>query len=207
VHDIVAGGGLSAEGTWRPSRQDVLVHVKPLSVLFRAKFRAQRHKTDLFPLVDAHVWRKDGVVHCQPVGSGEDACRYLAPSLFRVAISHNRILTWANGHVTFQDKASATDQTQSATGPAEAFIRRFLQHVLPDRFINVRYDGVLSPGNRHVLTRVRALLGARTVETTTLGQPPEVQAPSKAREAPRCPTCGSLVRLVETRRPLSRWPP
>jgi hypothetical protein len=75
VHDLVAGGGLSAEGAWRPSRQDCRVHVKPLSVLCRAQCRAQLHQTDLVPLVDAHVWNKDGVVHCEPVGSGEEACR------------------------------------------------------------------------------------------------------------------------------------
>ena len=52
VHYIVAGGGLADEGRWLPSRQDFLVHVKPLSVLFRAKFRDQLHKTPLGPLVD-----------------------------------------------------------------------------------------------------------------------------------------------------------
>jgi hypothetical protein len=154
VHDIVAGGGLSAEGTWLPSRQDFLVHVTPLSVLFRAQFRDDLHKTALCSRVDAHVWNKDWVVHCEPVGSGEEAFRYLAPYLFRVAISNNRVLKLEDGQVTFQDKESATDQTRSATVPAQEFIRRFLQHVLPARCINVRYDGFLSPGHRHVLTRV-----------------------------------------------------
>jgi hypothetical protein len=101
-HDIVAGGGLSAEGAWRPARHDFLVHVKPLSVLFRAKFRAQLHQTDLFPLVDAHVWNKAGVVHCEPVGRGEEAFRDLAPYLFRVAIRNNRLVKLEDGHVTFQ---------------------------------------------------------------------------------------------------------
>lgn len=74
-HSIVAGGGLSPEGPWRPARQDFLVHVTPLSVLFRAKFREQLKTTALVPLVAAHVWSKDWVVHCEPVGSGEEACR------------------------------------------------------------------------------------------------------------------------------------
>lgn len=155
-HDLVAGGGLSAAGAWRPSRPDFLVHVKPLSVRFRAQCRAPLHKTDLCPLVDEHVWNKDWVVHCEPVGRGEEAFRYRTPYIFRVALRNNRIVTREDGHVTFQYKASATDQTQSSTVPAEEFLRRFLQHVLPDRCINVRYDGFLSPGNRHLLTRVRA---------------------------------------------------
>jgi len=207
VHYIVAGGGLSADGAWLPARQDFLVHVTPLSILFRAKFRAYLQKTDLFPLVDAHVWTKDWVVHCKPVGSGEEAFRYLAPYVFRVAISNHRILKLENGHVTFQYKDSATHQTQSATLPAQEFIRRFLQHVLPDRFIKVRYYGFLSPGNRPLLTQVSRVLGASTVTSTTLGQHPDGKESTNAREAPRCPRCGNLLILVETLRPNTRSPP
>ena len=207
VQYIVAGGGLSPQGSWLPSRQVFLVHVKPLSVLFRAKFRAQLHKTELFPLVDERAWSKDWVVHCEPIGSGEDAFRYLAPYIVRVAISNNRIITLEDGQVTFQDKDSATDHTTASTVTAEECIRRFLQHVLPDRFIKVCYDGFLSPGNRHVLAKVSTVLGASTVETTTTGQHPDGTEPTHAREGPRCPQCGSIVILVETLRPRSRWPP
>src|SRR2546422_7183976 len=90
-HSIVAGGGLAGDGTWLPSRAAFLVHVKPRSVIFRAKVRDQRPHTDLFAQVDAHVWAKDWVVHGQPVGSGEHAFRELAPDLLRVAISKKNI--------------------------------------------------------------------------------------------------------------------
>ena len=207
VHDIVAGGGRSAEGAWLPSRHNVLVHVTPLSLLFRAKCRDALQQTDLFPLVDAPVWTKDWVVHCEPVGSGEEAFRSLAPYIFRVAIRNNRVLTLEDGHGTFQYTESAPDQTRATTVPAQEFIRRFLQHVLPDRFINVRYDGFLSPGNRHRLTRVSTSRGANTVEPPTTGQHPAVKASPNARDAPRCPTCGNILILVETLRPNTRSPP
>jgi hypothetical protein len=86
-------------------------------------------------------------------------------------------------------------------------MRRFLQHVLPDRFIKVRSYGFLSPGTYHLLTRVQALLGASTVETTIPGQHPDVKEPTNARDAPRCPQCGSILILVATLRRRSRWPP
>jgi len=207
VHYIVAGGGLSAEDTWLPSRQDFLVHVTPLSVLFRAKFRDHLKKTELFPLVDAHIWTKDWVVHCKPVGSGAEAFRYLAPYIFRVAISNKHILKLEDGHVTFQYKDSATHRTQSTTVPAQEFIRRFLQHVLPDRFLKVRYYGFLSPGNRHLLTQVSQLCGASIVETTTTNQHPAVKESPNTRDAPRCPQCGNILLLVETLRPTTRSPP
>lgn len=198
VHYIVTGGGLSSDDRWLPSRPDFLVPVKPLSLLFRAKFRDQLKKTDRFPLVAELVWKKDWVVHCQPVGTGEHAFRYLAPYIFRVAISNNRLLKLDDGQVTFQYKESATDQITACRLSAEEFIRRFLQHVLPDRFIKVRYYGLLSPANRHWLNRARARLGVSPIEPDRPGKQPVVKEPI---DPPRCPNCGSPLRLVETLRP------
>jgi Putative transposase len=135
LHYIATGGGLSADGRWRTSRQDFLVHVKPLSILFRAKFRDLLKQTDLFRFLDPQVWRKDWVVHSQTVGSGEAAFKYLAPYIFRVAISNRRILALEDGQVTFSYKDSATDRTKFSTIPAEEFIGRFLQHILPKGFV------------------------------------------------------------------------
>jgi hypothetical protein len=204
LHDIVAGEGRSGDGNWLPSREDCLVHVKPLSVICQAKCRDQLKKTDLFAQVDEPVWQTDWVVHCQPVGRGEQACSYLAPDIFRVAISQKSILKLEDGQVTFQSKESATDQTQCCTLTAEEFIRRFLQHVLPDRFIKVRYYGVLSPSNRHVLNRTRQWLAASAIAPKTIGKHPWVKQPI---DAPRCPHCGSILIVVQTLRPNTRSPP
>jgi hypothetical protein len=85
VHYLVPGGGLSADGqSWRRARNAFFVHVKPLSRLFRGKFRAALRQTDLFDHVSAQVWQQEWVVHCQPVGTGEAALKYLAPYIFRV---------------------------------------------------------------------------------------------------------------------------
>jgi Putative transposase len=124
-----------------------------------------------------------------------------------VASSNHRISTRDDGTVTFQSKDSATDHTQASTVTAEACLRRVLQHVLPDRCINVRDDGVLRPGNRQVRAKVSTVLGASTVDTTTTGQPPDGTEPTPAREGPRCPQCGSSLILVATLRPRRRWPP
>ena len=48
VHYLVPTGGLAADGqTWLSARKDFLVPVKPLSIIFRAKFRDALQKTDL----------------------------------------------------------------------------------------------------------------------------------------------------------------
>ncbi len=107
------------------------------------------------------MWREEWVVDCQPVGNGETALKYLAPYVFRVAISNNRIEKLENDAVTYRYKESASGQMRRCTLPVEEFMRRFLQHVLPRGFVKVRYYGFFAPGNRHRLAQVRSLLGQR----------------------------------------------
>jgi hypothetical protein len=76
-------------------------------------------------------------VHCQPVGNGLTALKYLAPYIFRVPISNRRILKLTDGKVTFRYRASDTGKLRICTLPAEEFIRRFLQHVLPKGFVKM----------------------------------------------------------------------
>jgi hypothetical protein len=162
IHYLVPGGALAPDGqSWRLAQKNFLVHVKPLTILFRAKFRDALKKTELFEQVSTEVWQQAWVVHCQPVGSGERALKYLAPYIFRVAISNNRIVKLENGQVTFRYR-SATERTYKyCTLPAEEFIRRSLrvQHVLPRGFVKVRYYGLFSPVYRPVLRRRNCACG------------------------------------------------
>ena len=156
VHYLIPAGGLADDGqTWRPARADFLVPVKALSGIFRARLRDALRSTNLFDLVPAMVWEQDWVVHCQAVGQGETAFKYLAPYIFRVAISNSRILKVENDHVTFRYRASDTGQARICTLAAEEFIHRFLQHVLPKGFGKVRDYGFLSVAHRAQLTTLR----------------------------------------------------
>ena len=201
VHYLVTGGGLSDDGRWRSSRKDFLVPVKALSPIFRAKFRDELKKTELFSLVDSHVWRKDWVVHSEPVGSGEAAFKYLAPYIFRVALSNGRLCSLHNGQVTFAYKESSTDQPRRCTLTAQEFIRRFLQHVLPNRFIKVRYYGLLSPAQRQRLRKARQLLMAATHKPT-----PQLIRPSLPPPIPTCPQCHGPLTLLGPLLPRGRAP-
>ncbi len=201
IHYIVTGGGLAPAGSWKPSRPDFLLPQQPLAIIFRAKVRAALKKSGLLAPVDPRVWQKQWVVDCEAVGSGAAAFKYLAPYIFRVALCNKRLLKLADGQVTFQYKESATQQLRTCSLPAAAFIRRFLQHVLPQRFIKVRYYGLLSPTNRHLLQRGRALL------TTTQLLPPGPAATAPVREALLCPHCGSPLTLLGTLQPQRVRPP
>jgi putative transposase len=105
--------------------------------------------------------------------------------------------------VTFKYKDSATDQVRFCTVSAEEFMRRFLQHVLPERFVKVRYYGLLSPGNRHLLKRVREALGARTSGSVASSE----GGTRNQREPLRCPSCGSEMKLIGTLSSRGREPP
>jgi hypothetical protein len=205
VHYIATGGGRTPNGQWLNSRPNFLVHITPLSILFRAKFRDLLKKTELFQLVDPRVWQKNWGVHCKAVDSGLRAFKYLAPYLFRVAISNNRIHTPDdNGMVTFSYKDSADQQTKFSTIPAQEFIRRFLQHVLPDHFIKVRYYGLLSRTNRELFETAKILLHAKLDTLSKSGAASEQGTPDTAL---RCPTCGSVLILLQRLLPDRRGPP
>jgi hypothetical protein len=174
VHYLVPGGGLSADGqTWLRARTAFFVHVKPLSRLFRAKFRAALRQAGLLEQVPTQVWGQEWVVHCQPVGSGQAALKYLATYIFRVALSNHRILKLQEGQVTFRYRESDTRRWKTATLPAEEFIRRFLQHLLPKGFQKVRYYGFFSPSQRHRLHQVRALLKVSSPTLTPNSHQPQ----------------------------------
>ena len=202
IHYIVAGGGLTDDGRWSSSSEDFLVHVKPLGIIFRAKFRDELKKAGLFDRVDKRVWKKNWVVHSKPVGNGLAAFKYLACYVFRVAISNNRILKLEDGQVSFQYKESASDQIKTSEVSAEEFIRRFLHHVLPKRFVKVRFFGLLSPSNRHLLSKVRQLLGVVDNANTSL-----VKGSKEIEQSRCCPTCGSALVLIRSLTPMrSRSP-
>ncbi len=172
VHYLIPAGGVADDGqTWQPARDDFLVPVKALSGILpmspalgrggpvrRARFREALRLTELFDLVPASVWEQDWVVHCKAVGNGETAFKYLAPYIFRVAISNRRLLKIENEQVTFRYRASDSGQAKLCTLAVEEFIHRFLQHVLLKGFVKVRYYGFLSVSQHAQLTMLRQQL-------------------------------------------------
>jgi len=208
VHYLVPAVGLSADGTIRrPRNATFLVPAKALAILFRAKFRAALRQTVLYREVSSATWSQAWVVDCRQVGSGRAALKYLAPYVFRVALSNNRILSVQDDRVTFRYRDGDTKQLRTCTLPALAFISRFLQHVLPKGFVKVRYYGLFRLGNRVLLQQVRILVSPiEPAEPTTL----VVQTPVELPATPamlRCPSCGQLMQVIQMIPRQSRAPP
>ena len=185
VHYLVPGGGLSPEGEqWRSPRSAAwLVPVRALSRLFRGKFKAAlATATELCALVPPQVWHKDWVTHCQPAGSGTEVLTYFAPYIYRIALTNNRLETLEDGQVTFRFQKRNSAGWKRLTLPADAFIHRFLQHVLPRGFCKVRAYGLLSPRQRQRLPQLRTLLA------TDLPTAPAPECASPRAPAPPAPT-------------------
>jgi len=205
VHMLVPAGGLDRDGNWRTTRKKWLVPVKALSKLFRARFMKLAKKALPEVSFPQEVWKKEWVVYCKPpLSNSKKVLRYLSRYVHRIAIANSRIESLDNGKVIFRYQESATGALKRMTLSVSEFLRRYLQHVLPQRFHKVRYYGLLSPANRTTLKRVQLLQAPRQKTV-----PQEIKGTSEQMTSKHlCPCClegGMVVISILPRR--SRSPP
>lgn len=200
IHYIVPGGAISTDDrTWRRSGEHFFVPVKALSPIFRAKFMGRMKKAGLADSVPKEVWQQPWNVNSQAVGKSETSIKYLAPYVFRVAISDRRIVKVADGRVFFSYKKHGSNRLRTMDLDAMEFIRRFLQHVLPTGFMKVRYYGFMSPNS------VISLEEVKTNIALSYGfKPPTQPTEPKAKAILTCRDCGSPVRYLFATTPTQR---
>ena len=165
IHCVVTGGGLSPDGSrWVSCRKGFFIPVRVMSALFSRKFLDLLKKCftsdDLafpgsishlrqpgnFESFRRHLYHKKWVVYCKPPFDGaKGVLQYLGRYTHRIAISNNRILTIRDGNVSFlwRDYADGNRQKTMKLQAGE-FIRRFLLHVLPPRYVRIRHFGLLA---------------------------------------------------------------
>ncbi len=203
AHFIVPGGGISPDAKrWLTAQRDYLMPEKAVATILRAKFRdALKKVPELFGQIPKKVWRTDWVVDIEPVGKGQSVLKYLVPYIFRVAISNSRIQAFQNGNVTFRYQDNK-GKWHRMTMPAEKFISRFLQHVLPKGFVKVRYYGFLSPRKRDLLDVIKELFEWAKIkfDSNKTSDATDVRVMS-------CPKCGHPMALVGEIKPLRNRSP
>jgi len=245
LHCVVTAGGLSPDGRqWIPTRQDYLLPVKVLGRLFRGKFLAglqelyqSKHLTlrgsttnladpKAFGALRDRLYRTDWIVYAKPPFGGlAQVFQYLGRYSHRVAISNSRLLSMADGKVALRYKDYRDGQRWKVMIlSAEEFLRRFLLHVLPKRFVRIRHYGLLA--GRNVTTRLRQARSLLTPAAPESEPPPAAESqPAPESQSPpgpqfaawrqrvlawtgqdplRCPHChGPLIRrtLPELLRP------
>lgn len=236
LHCIVTGGGWSvSESRWLSGRARYLLPVKVLGALFRGKFLAalrRAHRAGELRLPDEPGPRdpetfarllvtlhgKSWVVYAKrPFGGAEQVVRYLGRYTHRVGISNRRLVSLDQSGVTFRTKSG-----KSVTVEPVEFLSRFVEHVLPPRFVKIRHYGLLAPA--HVATALaaarRALSGPKceTTPHSRSAAPIDLRKPRQRDDWQSllleltgidvgvCRACGA--RAVERRPlPLARAPP
>ena len=93
-------------------------------------------------------------------------------------------------HSVKNAKDAATKEL--AYSMTQEFLRRYLQHVLPQGFHKVRYYGFLSPGNRRVLKRLQYLLEERRREKAAKCK----ATPDPPKAERRCPCCKEGIMVI-----------
>jgi hypothetical protein len=224
VHCLVTGGGIS-NASWHPARRNFLLPYAALAKLVRGKLvRGKLMRGKLMAALAKRcpdlalpkaVWRKPWVVHCTPWGEGAEAVlRYLARYVFRTAISNSRIESLDGEGVTFRHKHRASNRWRRTRLSGHEFMRRFLQHVLPQGLHKVRYYGLWHPSKREEAAKVRLLLQVRSSSapliaqsTATAVHPSQTAGASDAGTPPvrPCPCCGQ-GRLLCVRRLYPKQP-
>jgi hypothetical protein len=172
LHCIIAAGVVSKGcKRWIACKNDYLFNQDALSLVFRGKFiqrMDQACKSEKIKFVDNSykklkntLFTKKWVVSVRdPVKRPEDVLEYLARYTHRVAIANSRIKALKDGMVTFSVKNRKKKRTELITISAVEFIRRFLLHSLPKRFVKIRYYGFLANRNRKKnLKTIRLFMG------------------------------------------------
>jgi len=182
VHIVVPGGAINkARREWRKVKNGYLFNGKALAKVFRGKLLRALEETGLSLPPTPKKW----VVHCDKVGKGVEALRYLSRYLYRGVISNDNIIEDDGKNITFQYKESDTNQIKTRKLPAEDFIHLLLQHCLPKGFRRARDYGFLHGNAKQTLKLVQWVF-------RVLVPAPE---PHRRKAKIRCPKCKSTMRF------------
>jgi hypothetical protein len=223
VHALVTAGGLATDGSrWVQSSRKYLFPVKVMGMLLRGKMMAalrELHARRAFASFEDFadpegfdrlmnkLARKSWVVYAKrPFRRVDYVLAYLGRYTHRVGIANSRLVNVQDDEVTFRTKNAKT----ITVTPVE-FLRRFVQHVLPDGFHKIRHYGLYAGAAEDARLAARGYIAPAS-------PPPSVTSPAErtwgeqlhdltGRDVHHCPSCGGLLEARLVSAPLSRAPP
>ena len=215
IHAVVLGGGLDPENHWKDKGEDFFLPIRVISRLFRGKYLSElkqlweddklefhgsaecyKNHYTFKELLDS-CYNKEWIPYCKkPFDGAEPVIKYLGKYTHRIAISNYRIKSMTDCTVTFTAKDYKNHgQWKEVTISGEEFIRRFLMHVPPKRFVRIRHYGLLSSRNKNrKITLCRNLLGCKKY----LSRLKNLDAPAIIRllynkDVCKCSSCGGKI--------------
>jgi hypothetical protein len=205
MHCLVPGGALQANGQWHAAKSNYLFPVRALSRLYRGKMvsllRASRDTFDQYDdqQIDQmlnELMAQEWVVYSKPVMSQtQTVVEYLARYTKRIGLSNARLLKMDSRYVWLKYRDYRNDGRHRVMQlEGGELLRRFLLHMLPKRFMRVRYYGYLANVHRRrKLAQIRQALNKAAQMKQDRVQ--EKVAPGYR---PLCQVCKGIMTLVRT---------
>ena len=208
VHAIVTAGALGAQATrWHPTARHFLFPVHALGRVLRGKLMAalgRAHAGGAFAGFDdfedpqgfvrlmARLPKRSWNVYAKaPFKKGRHVLDYLGRYTHRVGIANSRLLAVSPHKVTFRTKGQAVETVRPVT-----FLRRFVQHVLPDGLHKIRHVGLYASASAPLRDAARLHLGAMAPSPRPSSWRDRLLQLT-GRDPSRCPRCaGPLVTLL-----------
>lgn len=193
IHVVMAGGSIDPKTRlWRTKSGKYLFRQKSLAKVFRAILLKEIVDHDLpVPRNCPRKW----VVNCKNVGKGDKAIIYLGAYLYRGVVREKDIVSYDEDVVTFRYLHAKSKRYRKRTLPGEDFLRLILQHVLPKGFRRVRSYGFMHPCSKGLIKMLQLVLNL---------SPPKINIQLRKRTSLICPTCGAVMKIVQTMIPASR---
>lgn len=215
LHCLVPGGAWNErDHAWHEARSNYLFPVKALSRMFRGVMvsglrRAQRNgefhrvtdEASFNASLDALMQQAWVVYTKANIQKPETIVAYLARYTHKIALDNRRLVDCDEHHVRFRYKDYRDhDRPKVMQLDHAEFIRRFLQHVLPDGFMRIRHYGFLANRCRQQrLAAIRAALLAGIPEQGDHETDPSARGsiPASIPATPcHCPQCKTGILVV-----------
>ena len=164
------------------------------------------HTWGSIPTFIPSCWVEDWIPHCKKTFNGaQTVMKYLGKYTHRIAVSNHRIVRMDDDTVTFLVKDYRNDgQWKELTISGIEFVRRFLMHVPPRRFVRIRHYGLLcSRTKSQKITLCRNLLGCKKYLSKLRDmEKPEILEHLYGIKVCVCKACGGHLGKPQMRMPL-----
>ena len=212
------------EGQWRDNGENFFLPIRVISKVFRGKYLEElkrlweedklvfhgtaekfRNHYTFKELLDS-CYGMDWIPHCKKTFNGaQTVIKYLGKYTHRIAVSNHRIVRMDDDTVTFLVKDYRNEgQWKELTISGVEFVRRFLMHVPPRRFVRIRHYGLLcSRTKSQKLTLCRNLLGCKKYLSKLRDmEMPEILEHLYGIKVCVCKACGGHLGKPQMRMPL-----
>jgi hypothetical protein len=223
VHALVTAGGFATDASrWVPSGRKYLFPVAIMGTLLRGKMMGKLrslHASGRFANFDAfadpeafdvlmnRLAKKSWIVYAKsPFREVEHVLKYLGRYTHRVGISNSRLVDVRDEAITFRTKNG-----KAVTVTPVEFLRRFVQHVLPDGFHKIRHYGLYASAgdDARLAAHGHLALPLTPPNTSVVREPawPERLRELTGHDIEHCPHCGERVEHRPVARATCRAPP